>query len=370
MPPDPNFLAQFQQSQTDSLNPQPDSHSLAQNQAQPTQQSQQPAMGPQMSGIKGYLSNIFYNMGEAAKAHLGMQTDVQIQQNQQRVALQQQQIDQQKQLTDSTVQLHQAQVEQMKTMVPVRLPDGTTMSMPYGLALKMFPASVNAQGKVLNTQEQNKGKIDIQTLRNQSPLTVAQANLANSTADLKDAMNDPSSPAFGLALKKVQWSNYFKQAALDNQNRRIAFQQNGPTQNIRTQGQMSAGLLEHLPTIQQEIANLGAQGKLGPLAGRWNEFLAGKVGNGDPDYVALRTDLSLFSTALMKAHVGARGSEFIMKHFQSLIDSGKMSPESLDAAMGSISGYLNTYVKMGQFNPANAAPPAAPLAPAQNPFRK
>jgi len=44
----------------------------------------------------------------------------------------------------------------------------------------------------------------------------------------------------------------------------------------------------------------------------------------------------------------------MMHHFQSLIDAGKMSPEALDSAMDSITQYLNTYVKMGQFNPTAA----------------
>ena len=318
-------------------------------------------LGPQAQGIKGYLSNIFYNMGEAAKAHLGMPTDVQVQQNQQRLALQQQQIQQQGQLTQSQINLHNAQIEQMKTTVPVRLPDGTVMSMPMALAMKVIPSSVNAQAGIQKTQLQNQNRIDLLNLKNQSPVTIAQAALYNATADLKEAANDPDSPAFKLAMQKVQWANYYKQQALSMQQQRLAFQQQGPTASTRTQAQMAAGLLDHVDTIKQEIANLGAQGKLGPLNGRFNEFMAGKIGNGDPDYVSLRTSLGLFQTALMKAHVGSRGSEMMMHHFQNLIDAGKMSPESLDAAMGSITQYLNTYVKMGQFNPGAA--PGIPVAP-------
>ena len=328
-------------------------------------QPQAPQLSPQAQGIKGYLSNIFYNMGEAAKAHLGMPTDVQVQQNQQRLNQTQQQIDQQGQLTQSQLQLHAAQIEQMKTTVPVRLPDGTVMSMPMALAMKVIPSSIGAQGKVQAAGVQAQNKIDVQNLKNQSPVTIAQAHLYNATADLKDAMNDPTSPAFGLALKKVQWANYYKQQALSMQKQRMAFQQQGPTASTRTQAQMAGGLLDHVDTIKQEIANLGAQGKLGPLNGRFNEFMAGKVGNGDPDYVSLRTSLGLFQTALMKAHVGSRGSEMMMHHFQSLIDAGKMSPEALDSAMDSITQYLNTYVKMGQFNP-QAAPGVAP-APQSTP---
>lgn len=59
---------------------------------QPAQQAapQSPAQA-QAGGIKGYLSNIFYGMGEAAKAHLGMETDVQVNQKQQALDIQKQQ---------------------------------------------------------------------------------------------------------------------------------------------------------------------------------------------------------------------------------------------------------------------------------------
>src|SRR6185437_2910830 len=343
-------------SQLNGLMTNPSPPSLA-----PQKQGSSPmTLGPQAQGIKGYLSNIFYNMGESAKAHLGMPTDVQVQQNQQRLALQQQQIQQQGQLTQSQINLHNAQIEQMKTTVPVRLPDGTVMSMPMALAMKVIPSSVNAQAGIQKTQLQNQNRIDLLNLKNQSPVTIAQAALYNATADLKEAANDPDSPAFKLAMQKVQWANYYKQQALSMQQQRMAFQQQGPTASTRAQAQMAQGLLTHVDDIKQEIANLGAQGKLGPLNGRFNEFMAGKVGNGDPDYVSLRTSLGLFQTALMKAHVGSRGSEMMMHHFQSLIDAGKMSPEALDSAMDSITQYLNTYVKMGQFNPQAA--PGVPVA--------
>lgn len=67
-----------------TMNPQP------QQQQQPQGQQQ---MGPQLHGIKGYLSNIFYNMGEAAKAHLGMKTDTEVQLEQQKINIQKQQAD-------------------------------------------------------------------------------------------------------------------------------------------------------------------------------------------------------------------------------------------------------------------------------------
>ena len=86
---------------------------------------------------------------------------------------------------------------------------------------------------------------------------------------------------------------------------------------------------------------------LGPAASRWNEFMAGKVGAPNPDFTKLRTDVGLLTTLLMRMHVGARGGEYIMKHFQDLIDTGKQSPENLRAALGEIRSYAQDVAKEG-----------------------
>lgn len=82
-------------------------------------------------------------------------------------------------------------------------------------------------------------------------------------------------------------------------------------------------------------------GELEGLAPRWKEFMAGTVGTGDSRYVALRTHLGLLSTALMQAHVGSRGGERIMEHFQGLADGGKMSRETLQSAINAEKVYVD-----------------------------
>jgi hypothetical protein len=82
-------------------------------------------------------------------------------------------------------------------------------------------------------------------------------------------------------------------------------------------------------------------GELEALGPRWNEFLAGTVGTADPRYVALRTHVNgLLSTALMQAHVGARGGERIMEHFEDIANAGKMSKETLAAALNAEKQYV------------------------------
>jgi uncharacterized protein YabE (DUF348 family) len=52
----------------------------------------------------------------------------------------------------------------------------------------------------------------------------------------------------------------------------------------------------------------------------------------------------------MKMHVGARGGEYIMKHFQEILTAGKDSPGNLKAALREIETYANE-VKQSIVNP-------------------
>jgi hypothetical protein len=86
-------------------------------------------------------------------------------------------------------------------------------------------------------------------------------------------------------------------------------------------------------SVAADLAALNAQGKLNVATSRWNEFMTGTVGAGDPLYTKLRTDTQLLSTAILQAHVGSRGSEGMLEHFKNLADAGKMDAPTLTAAL-------------------------------------
>jgi hypothetical protein len=69
--------------------------------------------------------------------------------------------------------------------------------------------------------------------------------------------------------------------------------------------------------IAADVKNLEAKGKLGIVGSRWGDFLSGKIGN-DPDFGPLKTNMGLLSTALLNVHVGAKGGEGFMHHFEGL----------------------------------------------------
>jgi hypothetical protein len=93
-------------------------------------------------------------------------------------------------------------------------------------------------------------------------------------------------------------------------------------------------------SISQLIDKLDTEGKLGPVAGRWNDFMAGKFGAGDADYAALRAKMGLSTTAMMQAHLGSRGGAFMLEHFEDLANAGKMDGATLRAGINSEINYM------------------------------
>jgi hypothetical protein len=116
----------------------------------------------------------------------------------------------------------------------------------------------------------------------------------------------------------------------------------------RDSAKFAQTLLPHITTLQQEISSLDAAGKLGPLAGRWGDFMAGKVGAGDPDYERLRVNLGLFKTALGRVHGGARGgaSPFMIEHFNNLINGATMDAATLHSGIDAASDWVKGYANM------------------------
>ncbi len=84
---------------------------------------------------------------------------------------------------------------------------------------------------------------------------------------------------------------------------------------------------------------------LGPAAGRWNEFMTGKVGEANPKFAKLRTDVALAKTLIMRAHLGARGGQAMYEHFNNMLDLAGSDPQNLHAATGAIRDYMADVAK-------------------------
>jgi hypothetical protein len=121
--------------------------------------------------------------------------------------------------------------------------------------------------------------------------------------------------------------------------------------NIEVQVYQARNLISKgglLDAVDEDLKRF-APGELNSLFARWQDFLSYTVGelprdkNGNPDdrYVRLHTDLNGFlDTAVMQAHVGSRGSERMMEHFQTVADAGYMNAEVIKGAMQEERAYL------------------------------
>jgi len=153
----------------------------------------------------------------------------------------------------------------------------------------------------------------------------------------------PSSPAASLPGK-------IGTKASQDEEREAAYLKRNNLKNLTSS---TRTMIEAAPKVENLIDRIGPQidkisSELGPASGRWTEFMAGKVGAKNPDYIALRSNVDLLTTLLMRMHVGARGGEYIMKHFKDMLDQGKQDPDNLRAALKEVRTYANDVIQEGK----------------------
>ena len=110
-----------------------------------------------------------------------------------------------------------------------------------------------------------------------------------------------------------------------------------PTGATRAQAQTAARVVTELPRIRKEVQSLGSE--LGPIQGRWNEFLTGKVGTGDPRFEQLRTDMEFLSAAAAKFHLN---SVRAVDKFDTLAQTGKMTAPVLNGFLDAMEKWAVT----------------------------
>lgn len=125
---------------------------------------------------------------------------------------------------------------------------------------------------------------------------------------------------------------------------------------------MTRNMVEKAPRVTyfvDRMLTLIAQNEkeLGPLAGRWSELMAGRIGRKEIGYTKIRADAKLLQTALMNMHVGARGGTELLHHFASLMDQAIQDPENLKASLGEIRDYAEFVKTEGAVHPPGGPPP-------------
>lgn len=118
------------------------------------------------------------------------------------------------------------------------------------------------------------------------------------------------------------------------------------------------------PTLVKKMDNI-----IGP---RWEEFKAGKVGQGDPEFDKLRVFINLLQTGTARAHVGARGSATLQQKFENMFNANKMDAATLKDSLVATKDFLKRY-ETAVYGDVQAKPdksaggPSNPLARATPP---
>jgi hypothetical protein len=121
-----------------------------------------------------------------------------------------------------------------------------------------------------------------------------------------------------------------------------------PTTQSRSMGEMATALRTEIPRIKQEVSQLDSEGKLGIIAGRYDDFMTGNVGANDPEFTQLRTDMSLMTSGTLRAHFGARGGQLMYDKFKAYFNQAGQSAANLNAALDTVDNWMGVYEEMGK----------------------
>jgi hypothetical protein len=103
---------------------------------------------------------------------------------------------------------------------------------------------------------------------------------------------------------------------------------------MRNTAQRAELVHEMVPEVLQNIDQNATA--LGPLMGRWNDFMQGKVGTDNPQFAQLRADLLLLSSSVALAHAQGRLPENLREEFDRMINNPKQTPANLKAVIQEI----------------------------------
>ncbi len=107
--------------------------------------------------------------------------------------------------------------------------------------------------------------------------------------------------------------------------------QNTPTTQQRNVAAQASLVHEQMPDLINEINQ--NKNLMGPVAGRWNEFMQGKVGADNPAMAGLRSDLLMMSSAVALMHARGRLPENLRQEFDHAINAPQQTPENLVTAL-------------------------------------
>ena len=106
---------------------------------------------------------------------------------------------------------------------------------------------------------------------------------------------------------------------------------NTPTTQMRNVGAQASLVHEQTPQLLQQIDQM--KDALGPVSGRWNEYMQGKIGMDNRQFADLRANLLMYSSAVALMHARGRLPENLREEFDRAINAPKQTPANLEAVI-------------------------------------
>jgi hypothetical protein len=122
-----------------------------------------------------------------------------------------------------------------------------------------------------------------------------------------------------------------------------------PTAFTKTQVASADTVKQMAEKLKNDIEPLISS--LGPAAGRWNELWTTEAGTKNPAFAKFKTNTTLLSSKLMNMHVGSRGGQEMMQHFNELIGQAKQDPANLQSTLDAIIEYADLVKSHGSSQP-------------------
>jgi hypothetical protein len=117
------------------------------------------------------------------------------------------------------------------------------------------------------------------------------------------------------------------------------------TPRIQAMADMAKSTLPHIDSLMAETKSVADL--LGPAAGRYSEFMTGKVGAPNQRFAHYMDEVSFLDSAITLAHSQGRVSNLIYENFKRMFDSGKQSPENMMEALKVAKEWMTGYAQMG-----------------------
>jgi hypothetical protein len=251
--------------------------------------------------------------------------------------------------------------------VPVTI-NGETYHVPQKDMEKLIGTGITTNSAEKRNENTVQGAADRQQTQLEAtrPLLEARQKLAEAQAKLATMKADPNSPIYARQAQMVELAqqrmaltqkefeyNYEPFDLTPQESAMLPHDEAGgviplkspqaPTAQTRSRGQMAAVTAADFPKIYAQIDKLAS--KIGPGAGRWNEFWVNKAGIDDPDFANLDSTLDATASGLAITHFGARGGgqQYIAQMKKDLGEA--QSPADLKARLAAWNDKMAQYAK-------------------------